>query len=380
MSPSRRILPSIPGLRSARRAAGAFVAPEFRAAIASMNEMALDHNHQLLLINQRLDRLAQDDADLREHLTELYRMALDHNHRLSQTEDVAKEVASISQHLPTVLNAISSTNGAARLLRREIESVSAVAERLRSDHDGLEADTDAHIVRLDGHVRSELWPLASKVEGLMGLPSTVEWLLGRVEMVRAEALHELRYGVSSGELPDEPQVEIVNHEALEQSGDGLRLNLGCGHVRLEGYVNVDIRALPGVDVVAPVDALPFDRDSLSEIFSAHVLEHFPQAALQRQLLPYWYGLLEPGGTFRSVVPDVAAMMKQVQAGDITFEAFRLVAYGGQEYEGDFHHTAFTPESLTTLLEEAGFTDAELIERGRVNGDCLEFELSARRPD
>ena len=35
---------------------------------------------------------------------------------------------------------------------------------------------------------------------------------------------------------------------------------------------------------------------------------------------------------------------------IDFEALRLVAYGGQEYEGDFHFTAFTTESLGELMD------------------------------
>ncbi len=298
---------------------------------------------------------------------------LDQNHRVSLTEATSDEVALISQHMPTVLNAISSTNGSARLLRREVD---AIDRRLQS----YEGRTDEHLRRLDGHVRDELWPLMAKAEGLVDLARTVGWLLERVETVRAEMLHEVQYGARSVAPPKDAPIEIVNPSALEPSDGSLRLNIGCGHVPLDGYVNVDMRSLPGVDVVAPVDALPFDPGSLTEIFSAHVLEHFPQEQLERQLLPYWWGLLRAGGVFRSVVPDVTAMMEQYQAGDITFEAFRLVAYGGQEYEGDFHHTAFTPDSLTSLLADAGFVDTELVERGRVNGACLEFELSARRPD
>jgi predicted SAM-dependent methyltransferase len=140
-----------------------------------------------------------------------------------------------------------------------------------------------------------------------------------------------------------------------------------------------MRRLPGVDVVAPLDRLPYEPESVDEIFSAHVLEHFPQAALERQLLPYWLSMLAPGGVFRGVVPDVDAMIDQYRDGSISFEELRQVVYGGQEYEGDFHNTAFTPESLSALLTDAGFVDVELVERGRVNGACLEFELTARRP-
>lgn len=58
----------------------------------------------------------------------------------------------------------------------------------------------------------------------------------------------------------------------------MKLNLGCGRHPIEGYVNVDHMALPGVDVVADLDAcaktpLPFDADSADEILMSHVLEH-----------------------------------------------------------------------------------------------------------
>ena len=235
---------------------------------------------------------------------------------------------------------------------------------------------DGHIVRLNGHIQDDLWPLMARAESLTSLNETVAWLVQRVETVRAEMMHELRYG--QPRESDEIDVEIVNPAAAE-SADALRLNLGCGHIPLDGFVNVDMRKLPGVDVVAPLDALPFDAETVDEIFSAHVLEHFPQEALERRFLPYWYSVLAPGGVFRSVVPDVDAMIDQYREGTITFENLRQVVYGGQEYEGDFHHTAFTPESLSELLVKAGFVDVELVERGRENGACLEFELTARRP-
>ncbi|HZB41112.1 MAG TPA: hypothetical protein VE487_09115 [Ilumatobacter sp.] len=294
------------------------------------------------------------------------------------------------RHMPAVLNAIASTNGTARLLRRDFDRhVQAVdGEIARVDAEVVRLDEtvanlaeeikrlDGHVVRLNGHVSDELWPLMARADALGPLSETVGWLLQRVETVRAEMLHELRYG--RGRKADEVEVEVVNAAAVESAAN-LRLNLGCGHLPLDGFVNVDMRKLPGVDVVAPLDAMPFEPQTVREIFSAHVLEHFPQAALERQLLPYWYTLLAPNGVFRSVVPDVDAMIEQYRAGTISFENLREVVYGGQEYEGDFHHTAFTPESLSALLLRAGFVDPELIERGRQNGACLEFELTARRP-
>ena len=58
----------------------------------------------------------------------------------------------------------------------------------------------------------------------------------------------------------------------------LKLNLGCGRTILDGWINVDAVALPGVDVVADLDRcrtapLPFDDASAGEFLLSHVLEH-----------------------------------------------------------------------------------------------------------
>ncbi len=290
---------------------------------------------------------------LRADLTSLHETMLELNHRLShveaQTADHAAHIGDMQRHLPAVLNAISSINGTTRLVRREL--------------------ADA---------RRELTEAEELRDGIVPHIESIRWLLQRVETIRAEVLHELRYGrATDAGQPEGPDVEVVDPARLDVAD--VRLNLGCGHLPIEGFVNVDMRKLPGVDVVAPVDALPVEPGTVAEIFSAHVLEHFPQVELQRRLLPYWTGLLRPGGTFRAVVPDVVAMSEQLHAGDISFEEFRAVVYGGQEYEGDFHFTAFTPDSLRELLEAAGLDSVTLIERGRKNADCLELEMSARRP-
>ncbi len=205
----------------------------------------------------------------------------------------------------------------------------------------------------------------------------------RIEFVRRETLFELAHGdhgrAQPGDtLPTPARILAPEKVAAAQASGELRLNLGCGHIALADWVNVDARDLPGVDVVADVSDLPFERDSVDEIFSAHLLEHFPQEAVRRRLLPYWQTMLRPGGTFRAVTPDAAAMLAGAGAGTYDFEDFREVVFGAQDYDGDYHYNLFTPDSLSGLLKEAGFCDIEVPVVGRRNGKCFEFEITARR--
>ena len=54
-----------------------------------------------------------------------------------------------------------------------------------------------------------------------------------------------------------------------------KLNLGCGKKILEGYVNIDIVALPGVDIVHNLNSIPypFKDNEFDEIYADNVLEH-----------------------------------------------------------------------------------------------------------
>ena len=251
----------------------------------------------------------------------------------------------LERHLPELLGLWSSSTGTQRRLQRQLD------ERATS--------LDQH-----GSSIAELWE--------------------RIEFVRREVLYEMRYGESAAgadDGPDAAEVRIVDEDRVQQMSDSgeLRLNLGCGHLPMADYLNVDMREIPGVEVVAPIDQLPFDDATVTEIHSAHVLEHFPQEDLERRLLPYWRQKLAPGGVFRATVPDGVAMLDGHARGDIPFEDLRSVLYGGQEYEGDFHFTMFGAETLSELLENAGFTDVKVEAQGRPNDICLELQVAARRP-
>ena len=255
---------------------------------------------------------------------------------------------------------------------------------------------------LTNDIREQLVQEVSDIRALIGEQSASRWYpesdinarielllemiesnAGRIEFIRRELMYEMRYGAGEGRregglLAVEPQIISPGKVDAARSGT-LRLNLGCGHLPIEGYLNVDRRALTGVDIVAEVDDIPLESGVVDEIFSSHLLEHFPEEHLVRKSIPHWMKLLKAGGLFRAVVPDAEAMIRSYAAGEFPYKSLREVTFGAQDYDGDFHYNMFTPESLAQLLVDGGFDKVEVLAQGRRNGACLEFEIQGIKP-
>ncbi len=54
----------------------------------------------------------------------------------------------------------------------------------------------------------------------------------------------------------------------------LRVNLGSGNEPKSGFVNVDRRSIPGIQLQGDVTQLPFADNSCTEVWASSVLEHF----------------------------------------------------------------------------------------------------------
>lgn len=148
----------------------------------------------------------------------------------------------------------------------------------------------------------------------------------------------------------------------------MKLNLGCGARRLDGYTNVDLRD-DVADIVADASHLTFAEDnSVEAIVAEDVLEHFPVTRTQ-EVLGEWFRVLEHGGTLTVKVPNMHALAVQLVAydqmaedGDQRAESivrmFIMNIFGGHRWgpDGayDTHHTGFTPRTITATLQQAGF--------------------------
>ena len=85
----------------------------------------------------------------------------------------------------------------------------------------------------------------------------------------------------------------------------MKLNLGCGQNRLEGYVNVDREAAVAPDLVMDLEKFPWpiEDSSVEEVVATHVLEHVgAQAPVFIGIMRELYRVCRPGARVRIAVP------------------------------------------------------------------------------
>lgn len=170
------------------------------------------------------------------------------------------------------------------------------------------------------------------------------------------------------------------HDDLDQ-GDGasharsIRLNVGCGPLRLADEIGVDLHATGGCDVQANLLRLPFRDGCADQVRLDHVLEHLDQGLTIRALAEAWR-VLRPGGRIIVGVPDFSAYAAAWLDGPGTLrEKAALVRgiYGGQAHAGEYHRAAFDAAILADVLDAAGFDDVAVREDDgpwRTEGFCI----------
>ena len=338
-----------------------------------------DHSALLQLHNERLDT---DDKTL---LAISDSAVLSHQ-RLDKAE---VRIDELSTDLDGSLKVQSSYDAAIRglelALRRHEAAFARIKEGLSGEIDKSRKHTEEKLADEVARLEKTAEAVEQQIEHINA--EKIHWIevdceniRSRIEFIRKETLYEVRKilgVVRPGTQVTEKSADPYFTSPSASSAKGnLRLNIGCGHKPLDGYINVDQRELPGVDLVADITRLPYDPDQVSEIYSSHVAEHFSIDALERTILPYWHNLLAEGGRITIIAPNTEAMIDRYSEGVVSFAELSRVILGDQEYEGDFHFSMLTPEIAKDLLKKSGFSHVEIVEAARASGDALEFEIRA----
>ena len=169
---------------------------------------------------------------------------------------------------------------------------------------------------------------------------------------------------------------IRSYRLLRSGDHRVKLHLGCGKQRLDGFVNVDRRPSKAADYIGDIAKLPCRPGTVDRIEAYHVIEHIPRPQVE-EILHRWLEWLQPGGTIVLECPDLA----QDAAEWLTGNEERLFSiFGRQRFSGDAHHWGYTAESLSALLEQIGFANATSVrpmDYHSLSEPCLRVE--AMRP-
>lgn len=147
----------------------------------------------------------------------------------------------------------------------------------------------------------------------------------------------------------------------------IKLNIGCGPHRIEGYTGVDLLPGPAVDVVAPADKLPFKDEEVDEILAEHLIEHLTFYQFNRTMAE-WYRVLKSGGLLTIECPDLLGLCKQfIEANEYgRYQTYKgqwpIIAHlfghqrGKSEAEemSQVHKNGFTEEHLAEILGGLGY--------------------------
>lgn len=87
----------------------------------------------------------------------------------------------------------------------------------------------------------------------------------------------------------------------------VKLDIGGGLNKKEGYLCVDKRNAPGIDYVVDIEKqrLPFDDGTIEEIYSSHTLEHIENIIF---VMNEFFRVIKWDGIIKIIVPDYRCMV------------------------------------------------------------------------
>ncbi len=154
-------------------------------------------------------------------------------------------------------------------------------------------------------------------------------------------------------------------ELIKGIDGDIKLHLGCGDKKLEGYINIDAIPTEGSDMMMDVtDLSGIPSGSVSEIFMKSVFEHFYRHQ-QDQILREYYRVLKKGGRLIigsipdfDIVIDAYLRKEKGIVGEIfDFSHVRQYVFGESVPQNPFyqlHKDIFNKEGIRLLLEKNGF--------------------------
>ncbi|MHB8483582.1 MAG: class I SAM-dependent methyltransferase [Nitrospiria bacterium] len=121
-------------------------------------------------------------------------------------------------------------------------------------------------------------------------------------------------------------------EILKKNEMGIRLDIGCGAAKQKGFVGMDIRSMPGVDIVHDIEKFPWPlpNECASLVMTSHLLEHLHKGGVDSRLIGLVKLLKEKNIITQSEVDEY---LGEIDPGPIFLrfmdEVWRITKPGGQ---------------------------------------------------
>lgn len=146
----------------------------------------------------------------------------------------------------------------------------------------------------------------------------------------------------------------------------LRLNVGAGARRPDGYFNIDIQENPGapkpLDAVGHAKSIPLPDGCAKELMAVHLWEHFYRWECD-EVITEWKRVLKPGGLLVLELPDMIKFCKNILSGAVAGgkHADQLGmwgAWGDPRFKDPYmcHRWGWSPDTLKEFLKKHGFTN------------------------
>lgn len=133
----------------------------------------------------------------------------------------------------------------------------------------------------------------------------------------------------------------------------MKLHLGCGKRRFDGYLNIDLH---NSDMDMDIRRLPFDDETIDEIVTVHVCEHFYKYEIQG-ILQDWRRVLKPGGVFIAELPCLDKVLWHFANGSSeNFTLWPLYGDPRTHIDGEpaLHKWCWSKSEFNNLLADVGF--------------------------
>lgn len=163
---------------------------------------------------------------------------------------------------------------------------------------------------------------------------------------------------------------------------GLKLHLGCGPDKREGWVNVDVNEQFAPDLVADAHSLPTLPDgSCAAIEACHLFEHLTPTQAKAALTE-WRRLLAPGGELLLELPDLDRCIALIGTEMNGYDLGMISLFGyppevDAEGAPQLHKWGWTPTTLRAAMLAAGFDDVEEVAITQTHRPAARFDRDMR---